>query len=398
MAEHIRDDAARTRLREAFARRTGTDARDWHLVFKARYGMREVFAAARALYGAGEVVTTLFTGCTAVDAILAAGLAPRYDAIDPDTLSLDVDALEVGERVRAVILQHSYGIVDTRAATECARRSHEGGALFMEDSAHCVARMARDASGTPLADVSVHSLGIEKQFSIGFGGAIWVNPRMPDVRLRDAITEQLEGLPELPARLESASRHYHTQNRVLAHLPRGLAGTVRSSLLASGRFEPPVAETERRGGLPYPSYQPSEWIAGQIAGALERIDEDEATRRAWVAGYADALEGAPGLRTPAGALGVGRAQSLIRFPVLLGTEEAARELIGELRARGFYCVDWYRVPFYPGAADLSAYGTSESDEAYRRYRETYGGIVGLPADLDPTRLPEALEIVRRHLP
>ena len=55
------------------------------------------------------------------------------------------------------------------------------------------------------------------------------------------------------------------------------------------------------------------------------------------------------------------------------------------------------MPFYPGATELSAYGVSEADQAYRDFRSTYGGIVGLPTDLDPSRMAEALEIVRGHL-
>ena len=55
------------------------------------------------------------------------------------------------------------------------------------------------------------------------------------------------------------------------------------------------------------------------------------------------------------------------------------------------------MPFYPGALDLSAYGISEDDQSYREFRACYGGIVGLPTDIDIERLPEAVEIVRRHV-
>ena len=55
------------------------------------------------------------------------------------------------------------------------------------------------------------------------------------------------------------------------------------------------------------------------------------------------------------------------------------------------------MPVYPGATDLAADNLSETDEAYRSFRETYGGIVGLPTDLDPSRQKDAVEIVLRHL-
>jgi len=76
MPQHQETANALKGLREAFAERTGTRARDWHLVFKARYGMREVFRTLREQRGDGAVVTTLFTGCTAVDSITSAGLRP----------------------------------------------------------------------------------------------------------------------------------------------------------------------------------------------------------------------------------------------------------------------------------------------------------------------------------
>ena len=60
-------------------------------------------------------------------------------------------------------------------------------------------------------------------------------------------------------------------------------------------------------------------------------------------------------------------------------------------------MDCYRLPFYQGATELSAYGVSEADQAYRDFRSTYGGIVGLPTDLDPSRMSEALETLRGQL-
>ena len=114
-------------LKRAFAQRTGTSEEDWFLVFKARYGMRECFAAMRDVHGDGRVVTTLFTGCTAVDSIIAAGLDPYYAPIAPATLSVDVQALEMPEQTRALLLQHSYGMIDETATRLAAQRAHRVG-------------------------------------------------------------------------------------------------------------------------------------------------------------------------------------------------------------------------------------------------------------------------------
>lgn len=384
-------------LREAFARRTGTHARDWHLVFKARYGMREVFRTLREERGDGRVVTTLFTGCTAVDSITSSGLTPGYADIDPAILTVDAEALALDGAVHAVIDQHSYGMIDEAKSAACAAKAHAAGALYVEDSAHCVARMARDASGAPLADISIHSIGIEKQLGVGFGGAIWVNPGMEDQALYDALTRAFDALQPLPGRIDAAAQHYSLQNRVLAHLPHGLSRTLRARLTASGRLEPPVADMERAGRLPYPGYLPSPRIAQRILDTFPTLDADEACRREWTRGYLEELGNLDGLEIPGAVYGAARDQSLIRFPIVLPSEEAADPLIAELRASGLYCVDWYRMPFYPGALDLSAYGMSKEDPRYRAFRARYGGVVGLPTDIDIARLPEAVAIVRRHV-
>ena len=119
-------------LREAFAQRTGTSPDDWFCTFKARYGMREAFSATRGVLGDGCVVTTLFTGCTAVDSILAAGLKARYAEISDAMLSVDADALELGADVRAVLLQNSYGMVDATATQRIADKAHAAGAILVQ--------------------------------------------------------------------------------------------------------------------------------------------------------------------------------------------------------------------------------------------------------------------------
>ncbi|MDN6272133.1 MAG: hypothetical protein L0J23_05590, partial [Bifidobacterium crudilactis] len=72
------DERSARELRQELAKRTASNAEDWFLVFKARYGMQLVFDVLRELYGPGSACTQLYTCCTAVDPILAAGLTPAY--------------------------------------------------------------------------------------------------------------------------------------------------------------------------------------------------------------------------------------------------------------------------------------------------------------------------------
>ena len=174
-------------LREALASRTGTRPEDWFPVFKARYGMQVAFDAVRSVRGDGSVLTQLFTCCTAVDPIVVSGLRPRYADVGADTMGIDVakvESMPLGsdEQVHAMVMQHTFGAIDEDSSRRLAALAGEMGALLVEDCAHCVTRMARDAAGWPLADISVHSFGVEKMLPTRFGGAIWVNPRLRGMR------------------------------------------------------------------------------------------------------------------------------------------------------------------------------------------------------------------------
>jgi dTDP-4-amino-4,6-dideoxygalactose transaminase len=142
-----------TRVQELLAERTDTNPRDWYFTFKARYGMQVVFAELARSLGGGTVATQAFTCATAVDPIVVAGLTPHYCEIDLDTLAIKPP---IADDYAAVVLQHTFGIVSPAAAQIAA-----AGGLVIEDSAHCVGRMAKDNSGRPLADISVHSFGVE---------------------------------------------------------------------------------------------------------------------------------------------------------------------------------------------------------------------------------------------
>ena len=197
-------------LREALASRTGTRPEDWFPVFKARYGMQVAFDAMRSVRGDGSVLTQLFTCCTAVDPIVVSGLRPRYADVGADTMGIDVakvESMPLGsdEQVHAMVMQHTFGAIDEDSSRRLAALAGQMGALLVEDCAHCVTRMARDAAGWPLADISVHSFGVEKMLPTRFGGAIWVNPRL---RERDAALDA-ETRGRLAA-LEQPSHHLDT--------------------------------------------------------------------------------------------------------------------------------------------------------------------------------------------
>lgn len=402
-------------LRAALAARTGTRAEDWYLTFKARQAMKVVFDAVAAcdagsacqLAGAsepatggnpapGEVVTQLYTCCTAVDPIVAAGLVPVYGDIDARTCALDPRTLPLTARARVVVLQHTYGILDPKTDAALRSAAHGAGALLLEDCAHCVGRLSYDAAGQPIADVSVHSFGVEKMLPTHFGGAVWVSPEMPDAALRSDIVRRLEALPALDARLARAARRYRNQIRVLNHLPHGLSHTLRERLAAMGLFEPAIADVELAGGLASMPQAPDGWVVAGAAQAVAALDANEAQRSAAVAAYTKAFAelGTDVVRAPRLlATDPTSVQPLLRYPVFLDSAERADAAVAAVLQAGYYAVAWYRHLLFPGVPDPSAYAWDGSLEHLPRTRDNAATVACLPTDVSPEAARRIAQIV-----
>ena len=355
-------------LREALASRTGTHARDWFPVFKARYGMQIVFEAMHNVRGNGSVMTQLFTCCTAVDPIIVAGLRPRYADVDANTMAINpkrAESLRVDadEQIHAVMLQHTFGAIDAEASRALAAFAEGINALLVEDCAHCAARMAVSNSGEPLADISVHSFGVEKILPTRFGGAVWVNPRLRsrEPALHEAILRKFSSLAEPSKHMDMVTKMYVNENRVLSRLG-SLGITLRASLTKSGWYEPPIAEIERRGGLASTPMTVTPWIASQAEQAIRSLDANEAGRRDVVEAYRRAFVGCAHVTIPH-TVANGQAQPLLRFPLFAQDTAAAERIIAAVRAVGGYAERWYRPELFPGVTDPAAYGLDHLDRS-----------------------------------
>jgi dTDP-4-amino-4,6-dideoxygalactose transaminase len=358
-------------LRDSLAAHTGTDPRDWFPVFKARYGMLALFRAlAAARPDRHDVVTQALTCSTAVDPILVAGLTPDYAEIDPATFAIDPAHLLVPDAAAALVIQHTFGVIDSGASQALAEAARAGGALVVEDSAHCVARMARDEEGSPLADVSIHSLGAEKMLPTKSGGAVWVNPAL-DAGVREAIVAELTALPAPGPRLAFAARSYRWTRRVVSRVPGG--DSVGRGLEKMKLYSPPVAQSEREGRLAHDAVGTNGWIEAEAATALATLPVVEAQRKAATDAYAEALGGPSG-------------QPLLRYPVLVPPGADATEVFLALRAQGIYAGHWYRPALFPGVDDPAAYGYEPGTLPITE--DVIARIVNLPTDVSPERARE----------
>lgn len=375
------------------AERTGTRPEDWYCVYRARHGMLVACEAVRATIGEGHVVTQLLTCCTAVDPILAAGLIPRYGEVSADTASLDPAALPLDSFVRAVMLQHTFGLVDDGASRRIASAAHEAGALVFEDCAHGVAHMAKGPDGSPLADVSFHSFGVEKMLHAQFGGAVWVNPEGASPEVLQILRERLAQLPVTGAHLTALTGTFVFWNRVFNHLPLPVARGLRRFLSATGLFEPAVSDEERRGGVSHDPMRPSDAICDAVIEAFGCLDEDVVTRTEATRAYSELLADVPGVTLLASAA-QGPYQPLLKYPVLVADAATSDAVCEACCAAGHYMTVWYRPELGPGVLDESAYHVPVDRSAIPVCDDMVRRILTLPTNQGAEGAREVVEVLK----
>lgn len=375
------------------AERTGTRPEDWYCVYRARHGMLAACEAVCATIGEGHVVTQLLTCCTAVDPILAAGLTPRYGEVSADTASLDPAVLPLDSSVRAVMLQHTFGLVDDGASRRIASAAHEAGSLVFEDCAHGVARMAKGPDGSPLADVSFHSFGVEKMLHTQFGGAVWVNPEGASPEVLQVLRERLAQLPVTGAHLTALTGTFVFWNRVFNHLPLPVARGLRRFLSATGLFEPAVSDEERRGGVSHDPMRPSDAICDAVIEAFGCLDEDVVARIEATRAYSELLADVPGVTLLASAA-QGPYQPLLKYPVLVADAATSDAVCEACCAAGHYMTVWYRPELGPGVLDESAYHVPVDRSAIPVCDDMVRRILTLPTNQGAEGAREVVEVLK----
>ena len=232
-------------VREALAKFSGTQAKDWFLCLKQRFGMAEVYKAISEVEDPGEVITTPYTCITAINPIIVGGHKPIYADIDPLTLSTgDIPAKLFTKKARAVVMQHTLGIVSDKLAAQAKTQK----TLLIEDSAHALLRFAKSEDGEILADISAHSFGVEKIIpGTKFGGAIYLNPRLETERpaLYAAIIRRLGMLPTPDKSLARRIKHYRTCNAILQRSPHNIRPALRNFAIKAKILEPAVYPFEQ---------------------------------------------------------------------------------------------------------------------------------------------------------
>lgn len=330
-------------VRAQLAALSGTDPADWYLVSKGRHAM----LLAMAQQPAGEVLNQPLTCLTAVAPAISAGHRPTYADVDADTLAIDPAraAEAVTEQTRVVVGQHTFGAAAPMASL---RALLPDGAMLMEDSAHCLGEIARGADGQPVADVSIHSFGLEKMLPTRTGAAVWVNPAAADRPWHAPLLTALRGL-------EAAGRRQRISDLVSPQVRRvarklGAPGARAVSLAArTGLVEEVIMASEREGEI---AGQPTRLTGSAltaVARELPALVANQRHRRRVARLYREGLAGVDEVTCPPALDEPER--TLVRYPILLPSLAQAQACFTALQDEGLVPGLWYRPLLFPGPTD-----------------------------------------------
>lgn len=361
-------------IRKKLAALSDTKAEDWHLCLKARFGMALVFEAIRDKLGAGEVITTPYTCITAINPILVAGLTPVYHDIDESILSTGKpdDKLCKG-KTKAIVMQHTLGIIGDKSSLRKYADKHK--LIVVEDSAHCISRFARDKDNNILADISIHSFGVEKVLTgTKFGGAVWVNPELKtkSPALYEEIVAKFKNLKAPDRHMAFRVRTYRINNAVIQRLHGNFRRNFRSFTIKAGILEPPIYPFEQDGQQDEPRTT-NKYINERILEQLDILKSNYIRRQANVEQYHSKLKSKHFSKVTK------LQEPLLAFPILFETAEKANAAYDMLTSEGYFIRRWYSPLLYPGPNNLSTYRYNPkkapiAEEISRR-------VICLPTDL-----------------
>ena len=375
------------KVREQLAQLSDTKAKDWHLCMKARYGMALVFEAIHEELGEGEVITTPYTCITSVNPILVAGLTPVYADIDPAILSTGKpdDKLCKSKKACALVMQHTVGIIGDK--TNLRKYADKHHLLLIEDSAHCVTRLARGKNNRILADISIHSFGVEKVLTGSkFGGAIWINPELKKQypSLYNKLNAKFRTLkqPNLPTKFRV--RTYRFNNAIIQRLHGNFRYNFRNFQIKTKILEPPIHPIEQNGQQDTPRAT-NTYINKRILSQLDNLHNNFSRRSANVELYNTKLKSkyfskVTDLREP-----------LLAFPILFKSTDKANRAFDMLSTQGYFIRRWYSPLLFPGPNNLETYHYNPKSAPIAE--DISKRILCLPTDLPTEKTVQIIKLL-----
>lgn len=383
---HMNYEESSEQIRKQLAELSQTNAEDWHLCLKARFGMALVFEAIRDKIGAGEVITTPYTCITSINPILVAGLTPVYHDIDESILSTGkLNEKLFKAKTRAIVMQHTVGMIGNKTNLRKSADKHH--VLLIEDSAHCVTRFARDKDDKILADISIHSFGVEKVLTgTKFGGAIYVNPELKQKSptLYEHILEKFDKLKQPDRHMAFRVRTYRLNNAVIQRLHGKLRRGFRNFEIKTGILEPPIYPFEQDGQQDEPRTT-NKYINERILEQLKTLKGNYIRRNANVDLYHTKLKSKHFKKITK------LHEPLLAYPIAFETEEKANEAYDMLCSQGYFIRRWYSPLLYPGPNSLKIYRYNPKNAPIAE--DVSRRVLCLPTDLPIIETNKIIELL-----
>jgi len=128
-----------------------------------------------------EVIMPSFTFVSSANAVLLRGARPVFVDINPQTLNIDVEAIEakISERTRAIIPVHYAGVACEMNEIMAIAQRHN---LFViEDAAQAVNALYEDKYLGTIGHLGCYSFHATKNIGCGEGGALLINSNNPQI-------------------------------------------------------------------------------------------------------------------------------------------------------------------------------------------------------------------------
>ncbi len=337
-----------------------------------------------------EVILPAFTCVAVPNAILYTGARPVWVDIDPETLCLDVAAVEgaITPRTRVVLAQNTFGLsADLDAVIAVTRRYH---VTVIDDCTHGLGGRYRGRPNGGIAPLSFFSTQWSKPISTGLGGFAVDREGTTAARLRELEATALEPSAIRVAalrtllygrehagggRLFRAGRATYRRFGRLGIVPGSSSQDELEGTAMPPRFLARLSETQARLG----------------ADRLSHLSSEIAGRRRVAHRYSDWLVGR-GLT--AAVEPAGDDHTFLRYP--LRVTDKRRFMTAADRA-GIDLGDWFVSPIHPVTDHLERwdYAAGSAPNAERACRE----IVNLPTDptLGDRDVEQVIGFMARHI-
>jgi perosamine synthetase len=334
----------------------GTLAKHVFTFWKGRIALYGILKALGI--GPGDSVIVPGYTCAAVPgAVKFAGASSVYADIDPELYSPSLDAysnaLEAHShaRVKALILQHTYGIpADAPRIAVWARKQ---GIAVIEDCAHAIGTFYRLDDGCwqevgNAGDAAFFSSQWSKPVSTGLGGWLVTSNRSLAERMARFHDEECSA----PSFLELSLLTGQFTAREIFSSPRSYWSAVEAFRRLShlGIFVGTNEDGEFEGRMPerYAKKMSrlQEWLLRRRLANRDLV----VRRRKLKFAYDEALHccGLPTLHVPENADPV-----LLRYPVRVKNKD---EVLRQARRRWIELGDWFNHPLHPREANAEAFG------------------------------------------